>query len=207
MMRPAVTESRAFDGWSWTGDAVVTPTGTYGGPALYAPGSAPYRALEDDLPSSYVIVNGAAESNIFMLGLPAVPPSYTRVRTLFSWVDGEYLEGLENQAIRFGYGNTPGGATSNAGAVVEIGPMQWQVDWYGANPFGSSTLRLLTNSSDPRRLHVWSILIGDDAAQSQGLWPLRQRQSLVGGGSWPLRQRQNGAHSGSWPLRQRQAGV
>ncbi len=39
-----------------------------------------------------------------------------------------------------------------------------------------------------------------------GLWPLRQRQSLVSG-SWPLRQRQNGAHSGSWPLRQRQRGV
>ena len=44
----------------------------------------------------------------------------------------------------------------------------------------------------------------DDGA---GLWPLRQRQSLIGGGSWPVRQRQNGGNTGSWPLRQRQRGV
>lgn len=40
-----------------------------------------------------------------------------------------------------------------------------------------------------------------------GMWPLRQRQSLIGAGAWPLRQRQNGAHSGSWALRQTQTGI
>lgn len=40
----------------------------------------------------------------------------------------------------------------------------------------------------------------------QGMWSLRQRQTLTGNaGGWPLRQRNNGAASGSWPLRQRHA--
>lgn len=42
----------------------------------------------------------------------------------------------------------------------------------------------------------------------QGMWNLRQRQSLTGNaGGWPLRQRQNGGATGSWPLRQRQTGT
>lgn len=47
----------------------------------------------------------------------------------------------------------------------------------------------------------------DYHARASGMWPLRQRQSLIGPGSWPLRQRQTGGHSGSWSLRQRQTGA
>ena len=47
----------------------------------------------------------------------------------------------------------------------------------------------------------------DDTPTASGAWPLRQRQSLIGGGSYPLRQRQNGGHTGSWALRQRQASI
>lgn len=204
-MRPFVVESRAFplptQGSGWSGVAVVTPEGAYGGPAVYLPGTAAHRALQDDNPSSYLVVEGGY-GNEFILEFDE-PPTTSPVTVRFSWAGGEYSEESEKRAIWVAYGDrTP----TNSFNATEIAPMMWETRIFADNDFRSNTLRLATRSADPRTLHVWSVEVGGDAPL-RGIRPLRQRQSLVGGGSWPLRQRQNGAHSGAWPLRQRQIGA
>lgn len=202
-MRPHVIESRPLaNTGSWSGDAVGTPSGIYGGPANYLPGSDAYRALEDDLRSSYLILEGGNRSNEFILELDEAPASRTPVLVRFEWISGTYLPGLETTAIRIAYGDGVGDYGFNA---TPIGPMQWETVISRPNPFSSPLMRIYTLSGESRTLHVWSVEVGGQTLR--GLRPLRQRQSLIGGGSWPLRQRQNGAHSGSWPLRQRQIGA
>ena len=205
MMRPHVSESRrlANEG-SWSGDAVHGALGIYQGPSIYPPGSDAYRALEDDSRGTYIIlVSTEHGGNEFRLELDEAPRSYAQVTVRFEWMDGPYLPGLEKTAIRVAFGDRIGDYGFNA---TPIGPLQWETVIPRVNPYDSRVMRLYTVSGEARVLHVWSVEVAVDSP-ARGLRPLRQRQSLIGGGSWPLRQRQNGAHSGSWPLRQRQAGV
>ena len=205
MMRPHVSESRRLaDEGSWSGDAVQGAVGIYPGPDVYPPGSDAYRALDDDSRGTYIILVSTGEhGNEFRLELDEVPPPYAQVTVRFEWMDGPYLPGNEKGAIRVAFGDRIGDHGSNA---TPIGPMQWETVIRRPNPSNSRVMRLYTTSADARVLHVWSVEVAVESP-TRGIRPLRQRQSLIGGGSWPLRQRQNGAHSGSWPLRQRQAGV
>lgn len=204
-MRPFVRESRPHsDETAWAGPAVVTPAGTFPGPAVYAPGSEPHGALQNGERTSYLILVGGSDANEFLLEVPNPPASGAPIRLKFEWVSGTYLEGLETVAIWLAYGDQ---TQDNSASVTPIGPMQWQIDTSRSNNFGSNVLRVATRTADDGLLlHVWDVDV-DGAAAIRGLYPLRQRQSLIGAGSWPLRQRQNGAHSGSWPLRQRQIGA
>lgn len=78
--------------------------------------------------------------------------------------------------------------------------------------FPALSLRFLSQApplSDAPYLDIFTIVYEYTPPRPAqgGVWPLRQRQCLLGPGSWPLRQRQHGAHTGSWPLRQRQTGT
>ena len=205
MMRPHVSECRSLpDEGSWSGDAVQGALGIYPGPDVYPPGSDAYRALEDDSRGTYIILVSTGEhGNEFRLELDEAPPDYAPVTVRFEWMDGPYLPGLEKIAIRVAFGD---GVGDHSFSATPIGPMQWETVIRRPNPSDSRVMRLYTTSGEARVLHVWSVEFAVDSP-ARDLRPLRQRQSLIGGGSWPLRQRQNGAHSGSWPLRQRQAGV
>lgn len=85
----------------------------------------------------------------------------------------------------------------------------FEASWTGVTSATQLTFSVAGTSSDPADLEYLDVFFAEYrfTVADGGLWPLRQRQSLIGGGSWPLRQRQHGAHSGSWPLRQRQTGV
>ena len=206
MMRPHVSESRRLaDEGSWSGDAVQGALGIYLGPDVYPPGSDAYRALDDNSRGTYIILVSTGEhgGNQFRLELDEAPPSYAPVTVRFEWMDGPYLPGVEKTAIRVAFGDGVGDHGLNA---TPIGPQQWETVIRRPNPSDSRVMRLYTASGEARVLHVWSVEVAVDSP-ARDLRPLRQRQSLIGGGSWPLRQRQNGAHSGSWPLRQRHAGV
>lgn len=216
-MRPLVS---AVEGWpvvgAWSpwpgGDTIYAAGSWWTGPDTYAPSSAPAQALLNDSPSSFVRMyandyDTMTRGNQATLTFPGPINTLATDRRIFALVDvvddGGYDPG-PTPWLQFMF--TGAGSTAFPGSATHIGGTLWEVSgavWSTPPDPQTEVLMRVGFGRIIDVLGVWTP--GDDPEPtSAGLWPLRQRQSLIGPGSWPLRQRQNGAHSGSWALRQRQ---
>lgn len=228
---PAPPVVLGMDEWPG-GDVVHIGSNVYPDGA-YPPGSPERSALIDPNESSWVAFkNGRSAVNVFPSGgtrgergyvaaleLPSaavVPSAYVWAK----WVDGYLFEEDEGEFgwavsfhVRLGRSSFDvplGSSTGNPHTrdlTTRLGPGHYRFG-YEMSSWVGARLNIDVNETSEDQRGTWMVYHVEipEFATAGGLWPLRQRQSLVTA-SWPLRQRQNAGHSGSWPLRQRQTGV
>ena len=210
-MRPVVLASESWETptqWPpWSGDAVYADTQWWPGPDTYSPGTPPHLALADKSPSTFLNITSSPtdehRGNRFVVRFPEIVTGW-----IFTELDvysfPSVLDPMTSPPVRV---SRPNAAFYGSVGVEHLGGSRYRVR--ALVPTASvPTTDLWVYAYSGSASHVYSMLVGEDTPDAPaGVWPLRQRQSLIGAGSWPVRQRQSGGHPGSWPLRQRQDGT